>query len=315
MALLGRHEPAASHTDAPFKVIQLSDTHFIEDGRELEGGLGYNTDDAFAAVAERLDQSEPPDLIVVTGDVADYGTPADYAKAADALASLGAPVNACPGNHDQDLPFTVGMARSTVSTSRAVRMGTWLFLFADSNQGHMKSDEFGRLVDPPDYADRLHQNGRLGRREQAWLVDACRATDADHVFVWVHHPPMGNMPLTKDLVYDDEWLQILPEMPKLRGVGAGHTHTPGRYTVEDADELPVFVAPAFKSNYDLENETILPPGYRSYEFLADGTVTSEAHFVGEDRWPRKPLSERAMSVFRGEITFEQYRELESADSA
>ena len=29
--------------------------------------------------------------------------------------------------------------------------------------------------------------------------------DADHVFVWIHHPPDADVPLTNDPVYAAEW--------------------------------------------------------------------------------------------------------------
>ena len=89
-----------------------------------------------------------------------------WPHAAEALASLPAPVNAVPGNHDNDVEFTVGMGRADVGTSRAMVAGDWLHLFVDSNRGVMVEAADGRLVDP-DGGERLHRNGALGSAESA----------------------------------------------------------------------------------------------------------------------------------------------------
>ena len=60
-------------------------------------------------------------------------------------------------------------------------------------------------------------------------------------------------------------------------------------------------------NIDLEKFTTLPPGYRTYGFAEDGSITSEAHLVGEDRWPRSPLAEVTQRMLQGEISMEEMR--------
>ena len=62
----------------PIRIVQLSDTHFLEDGAEPEGGVAYNTDEAFEAIFDHIGKHENLDLVVVTGDVADHGRRAQY---------------------------------------------------------------------------------------------------------------------------------------------------------------------------------------------------------------------------------------------
>mgnify|MGYP001312770186 CR=1 FL=1 len=52
------------------RILQLSDTHFLEDGADPEGAAAYNTDEAFDAVFRHIGEHDDLDLIVVTGDVA-----------------------------------------------------------------------------------------------------------------------------------------------------------------------------------------------------------------------------------------------------
>lgn len=288
------------------RIAQLSDTHFLEDGQAPEGGFGYDPDEAFTAVHAHIEErhaQSPLDLIVVTGDVADHGRPAQYQKAAAAFGRLTAPVNVCPGNHDQDLTFAAGMGRPSVGTSRVLELGNWCFLFVDSNAGAMVPDESGRMIDPASYGDRLHGDGSLGKREASWIRDLCATTEADHVFIWVHHPPAPPLGPTASDAYAAEWRALLPTLDKVRGIGGGHTHVPDTYFFDD---LPVFVSPAFKNNFDLTAETLLPPGYRTYEFAADGAVTSEVHVTDDERWPRHPLGRAVLSLMRRELTYAEF---------
>ncbi len=293
----------STHT---IRIAQLSDTHFIESGEPSEGGFSYDTDAAFEAVRDHLEQfygDEPADLVVVTGDIADHGRPAQYQKAAAAFASFRSPINVCPGNHDQDVAFAAGMGRPTIGTSRAVELGSWCFLFVDSNAGSMIADADGRLVDPERYDDRLEANGSLGAREASWVKDMCATTTAEHVFIWLHHPPAPPAPLSFDNAYLAEWAALLADLPKVRGLGGGHTHVPDEYVFQGR---PVFVCPSLKNNFDMTANTMLPPGARTYEFRPDGTIASETQLVEDARWPRHPLGRAVMSLLNGELSWEQF---------
>lgn len=288
------------------RVAQLSDTHFLEDGEDAEGGFAYDTAAAFDAVHADLEGQAEFDLVAVTGDIADHGRASQYQRAASAFARFSAPVNVCPGNHDQDAVFDANLGRPGVSTSRVIEAGAWCFIFADSNAGAMVPDDAGRMVDPDDYGDRLHGNGALGPREAAWIQDMCAATTAEHVFVWIHHPPAPPVGLSQSPSYQTEWADLVAQLPNLRGIGAGHTHVPQQYEFEG---VPVYVSPALKNNFDLEAETMLPPGYRTYEFSPDGTVTSAVRVTDDPQWPRHPLGRAVMSLMRGELSWDDFNEI------
>ena len=288
------------------RVAQLSDTHFLEEGSEAEGGFAYDTAEAFLAVQQHLEANQKPDLIAITGDIADHGRAAQYRRAADAFSGFTAPVNVCPGNHDQDAAFTAGVGRPGVGTSRVIEAGNWCFLFVDSNAGVMVANKSGRYVDPPVYGDRLHMNGSLGDREASWIRDTCGATAADHIFIWLHHPPAPRGGTSNEDGYAGEWRALLDDLPAVRGLGGGHTHVPADYVFADR---PVFVSPALKHNFDLDAATWLPPGYRTYEFLSDGMVTSEVHLVDDDRWPRRRLSRAVVSLLSGELSQKEFDQI------
>ena len=222
------------------RIAQLSDTHFLEPGEEPEGGFGYDIAAAFALVEADIARHEL-DAVVVTGDIADHGRPAQYRLAVEAFERLRPPVWCTTGNHDQDVAFRVGLTRSHVSAPRLVHLENWCFAFVDSNAGLMCDEGAGHLVDP-EYHDRLWGNGLLGDAEMAWLRQVCGTTDAQHVFVWVHHPPTsGNGAVGPTPEYGAQWRELLRDLPIIRGLGAGHTHVP---IVADLAGVPVHVSPA-----------------------------------------------------------------------
>lgn len=291
------------------RVAQLSDTHFLEPGLEPEGGHAYDTSQAFDAVLDHLERHPAPDLVVVTGDIADHGRAEQYELAAAAFARLPAPVHLCPGNHDFDEPLRAGFEAAGLEVPRVTHHGPWAFVYVDSNAGRMEVDDDGGRVDVPG-DHRLHGHGSLGEHEADWFGDTLASLDAEHVFVWVHHPPDADVPLSWDAAYVAEWRAFAGDagdgLGAVRGFGAGHTHVPSTYRFAGR---PVFVSPSLKNNFDLDAGTWLPPGYRSYEFADDGTVTSDVHLIDDDRWPRRPFGRALRSLFMGEITFEQLAEI------
>lgn len=282
------------------RVTQFSDLHFSTPGNRSHGGMGYDTDAAWREVfAHAFDDGRPqPDLVVVTGDVADHGQPEEYLVAAAHLQTIPVATNLVPGNHDFHVPFESHLPRPGLTMSRTLRLGSWLFLFADSNHPGRELDADGRLVDSH---DRIEQNGGLGPREMAWLSETIGQTDADHAFIWVHHPPAAKGSFNQP-AYDAEVAELIRRHAKLRGVGAGHTHTD---SVDDIAGRPVFTCPALTINLDVREGTILPPGYRTYEFGDDGTISSDCHLIDDDRWPRRRLPRAAARWLAGEISFDE----------
>ena len=259
-----------------------------------------NTDDTWDAVfADAFDSGRPlPDLVVITGDIADNGSEAEYEKIGEKLARLPVPAVVCPGNHDRQAPFDAILPRPGISSGRTMRVGSWLFLFADSNSDGRDRRPDGSLVDRD---DRTHAHGRFGDAEVAWIVETIGCSGADQAFVWTHHPP-GAFGFFSKPDHDAEFARLVDMAPSIVGVGAGHTHT---NTIHECGGRPIHQCPSLSVNIDYERFMTLPPGYRTYEFSDDGSITSEAHLVGEDRWPSSPLREIARRMLRGEISYEE----------
>ncbi|MGI9595515.1 MAG: metallophosphoesterase [Acidimicrobiales bacterium] len=280
-------------------VTQFSDTHFSTPGNRSHGGFGYDTNDAFdAALAHAFGSGPGTEFAVVTGDVADHGRPDEYAVAIEALSRIPVPTNVLPGNHDFDTPLKVAVPRPGLGMDRTQRIGQWLFVFADSNhQGRQVGDD-GRLIDRD---DRIEADAALGAHESAWIADMIAASDADHTFVWLHHPP-GMPGSYGSEVLDREVEALIEQCPSIRGLAAGHIHSDP--VLEIADR-PVYVCPALTISFDFEAWTTLPPGYRTYEFHPDGRIASDCHLLDDERWPRFDLPEPVVRHFKGELSWDQ----------
>ena len=280
-------------------VTQFSDTHFSIPGNRSHGGFGYDTSEAFdAALDHAFGQGGGTDYAVVTGDVADHGRADEYEVAIAALSRIPVPTNVLPGNHDYDTPLKVSVPRPGLSMDRSQRIGPWLFLYADSNFNGREIDDTGRLVDVD---DRIEADAALGPRETAWVDEMVAASDAEHCFIWMHHPP-GVEGSYGSQALDAEVAGLIERNPSIRGVAAGHIHSD---PVLQIAERPVFVSAALTISFDFEKWTTLPPGYRTYRFADDGGVTSESHLLDDERWPRFDLPEPVVRHFKGELGWEE----------
>jgi Icc protein len=173
-----------------------------------------------------------PDLVLVTGDVADHGSSDEYDQAAELLAGLDA--HLVPGNHDRRpaMRTTLGLPGEDAITS-AVTVGETVVVLADSHVAE-------------------HDHGELHPDSVALVAEAAARTQP--VIVALHHPPMtiGSGLLDPIRLLDPE-----PLLAPLRGrtapsvVLCGHAHTPMSTTV---DGVPVVIAPGVASTLRLPRE-------------------------------------------------------------
>jgi 3',5'-cyclic AMP phosphodiesterase CpdA len=102
-------------------IAQLSDLHIKPPGR-----LAYGRVDTAAlltaALADLTARRPAPDVVLLTGDLVDAGSAAEYAELRRLLAPLDCPVYVIPGNHDDRAGLRAGFAdhaycRATASSS------------------------------------------------------------------------------------------------------------------------------------------------------------------------------------------------------
>lgn len=201
-------------------LFHVSDLHF---GREDVAALAW-----FAACVA----AERPDAVIVTGDLTMRARSAEYAAAADWLASLGVPVSIEPGNHD--LPFYNPFKRLLSPYRRYNRLeraverpldlaGVWLVPLRTTTRAQWR---------------RNWSWGMVRRRALAAAVERLKACPPDHAaIVACHHPLVGGPSGHGETKGGAKALAALAAAGG-DAVLSGHVHDPFDVVV-DADGRPI----------------------------------------------------------------------------
>lgn len=214
-------------------IAQLSDPH-IGTGPAFLGGR-MDTEAALRlAVAHVVALQPAPDLVLLTGDLTERGTVAEYAVVADALAPLGMPVYAVPGNHDDPK-----VARDA--------LGRCMPVAPDAPDGaccyHLRQG--GLHLIALDTVVPRQSHGALEAGQLAWLartLDACRG---EPVLIFMHHPPLPTgidaMDACSLMTGGDALAALVRGHGQVQGLLCGHLHRPVQMQFGGA---PLHVAPS-----------------------------------------------------------------------
>ncbi|TYB41554.1 metallophosphoesterase [Actinomadura chibensis] len=232
---------------------QLSDTH-------LDGG-GHRAERT-ARVMAHLD-GLPLDAVLVTGDIADHGEPAEYEQAVKALASRH-PVLMCPGNHDARGPYRAALLGEPPSgdpVDRAHTVAGALFAMCDST-----------IPGRP--------GGFLADETLTWLDERLAADPGAPAFVCFHHPPVRvGIPYVDGIRQSGEerLAAVIERHPRVVAVLCGHAHTAAATTFAGR---PLLVAPGVVSTLRLPGEAgdvadeTAPPGFALHILDGGGRLTT-----------------------------------------
>jgi len=124
---------------APLTIAQVSDPHLFADP---EGTLlDWPTRASFTAVLAHV-RATAPDLLLLTGDLAQDAEPATYGAVCDLVAPLGVPCLALPGNHDDPALMESLLQGPVDATTTVTSRGGWHLVLLNS---HVPGATHGRL--------------------------------------------------------------------------------------------------------------------------------------------------------------------------
>ena len=248
-------------------LVQVTDAHLMA----ARGGrlLNVDTDDSLAAVLELVEaRPEPPDALLITGDIAGDGAGDAYQRFAQALEAIPAQSFWLPGNHDD-------CDESVVDRERFIRTVTnphWLVVMLDSQQtdevgGYLAANELDALSQA---VDRANQEGK-------------------HLLVALHHPlqPVGCDWLDPQRVANSSAFEL--EVQRCRKqvvVIAGHVHQEsdqisGNIRYLTTPSTCIQFAPN-QVNFKVGNQA---PGYRWLRLAPSGEIETGVERVTDREFP------------------------------
>lgn len=256
-------------------IAQLSDTHIKPEGR-----LAYGQVDTTACLRQALARlhtlPQRPDVLLITGDLVDAGSPEEYDRLhgllRQGLQGLDLPCLLVPGNHDS----TAAMRQAFADQPGARAPGAW-WQFAVRHEGWPLRIVGLDTVLPGD------SGGLLCETRLQWLHDTLAAEPDTPVLLALHHPPfdtgIGHMD-DIGLQGREGLAQVLARHPQVQLVVCGHLHRCIRATVAGR---PVMTAPstAHAVQLDLARTAepmfrLEPPGFLLHWWDGQGLVTHQA---------------------------------------
>jgi 3',5'-cyclic AMP phosphodiesterase CpdA len=249
-------------SDIEAVIAHVSDTHF---------GCVDGAADRTRRIIDALLHMDPrPDVLVVSGDVADHGLAAEYAEAVQVLSAWEGPLAVCPGNHDvratsADAFLGAPLAGPDERADVAHTIGPVRVLMLDS------------LVDA--VGGQRQDHGALTPDTLRWL-DEQLAADASPTLVVLHHPPVeiGIDLMDPIMLRDPSGLSdVLGRHDHVRATLVGHAHTMAASTFAGR---PVLVGGGAVSTVVLDQEDLplvwyaAPPSYAVHFLHADSRITT-----------------------------------------
>ncbi|KOG27893.1 phosphodiesterase [Streptomyces resistomycificus] len=162
------------------------------------------------------------DALLVTGDIADHGTEAEYEEAARVLGLRDGdapfPVLTCPGNHDSRAPYRKALL------GRAA---------ADGPVNSMHAFDDGAVL-MCDSSIPGSDEGALDKETYDWIEATLDELDGSlPALLAFHHPPAAvhhPLPDTYRLRGAERLSALLERRPEISGLITGHAHTPAATT-------------------------------------------------------------------------------------
>ena len=235
-------------------VAHVSDLHI--------GGRPESVDRAALVIRHVCSLAPAPDVLLVTGDVADHGSPEEYATARDLLSAWDGPLLVGTGNHDVRGPF----ARALLGGDREgpldqeLDVGAYRFLMLDS----LVPAVDGQRID----------HGELAVATLAWLDERLDASPRP-TFVCFHQPPttVGIGRAYAIQLWNGPAVEaVLTRHPHVVAVLVGHNHT---MCVTTFAGRPALVGGGVVSSVTLDQE---PQDH----IWMDAPPTLAVHLIGDD---------------------------------
>jgi Icc protein len=236
-------------------LVQLTDSHLFDD---VDGRLlGMLTQDSLERVIDLVRREQPQiEMLLVTGDISQDGSPASYARFRQMSAALAAPARWICGNHDH-WPAIRRVCAGSDLLEPVVDIGNWRVTLLDSS---IAGAVQGQLSPP-----------QLALLERS----LSEAPERYHLICLHHHPVEIQCRWLDDISLrnGDQLFAMLERFPRTRGVLWGHVH---QEVDRKRGNLRLLGAPSTCVQFTPQSEGFqvdgTAPGYRWLRLHADGRL-------------------------------------------
>lgn len=251
---------------APIRLIQITDTHILDDGLPPRSFEDFDTSESLKSVVAKIRADEnSADYILLTGDLVHEPTKNAYQKVADHLSPLTIPVMSLPGNHDEPQMMQYIMGENGFDTGKLLNIKSWLVILLNSR---LENEHSGEFTDT----------------ELAFLRETLESNTDKHCLIAMHHHPVSiNSPWMDTMILNnaDDFLSIIDDFNNVHGIIWGHIHQ--KFESKRNDVLLLGTPSTCKQfkpkaeAYAVDNK---PPAYRIIELFDDGKIKTEVVYVG-----------------------------------
>jgi len=249
-------------------IAQITDLHLgFEPGNPRELNR-VRLDRTLAALDDGPDR---PDLLLVTGDLADRGDPESYRICAEALAACPFPVHACVGNHDDRANFAAAFPQHRL----------------DGGFAHYVMAFDGLRIIVLDTLEPGRQGGGFCERRAGWLAARLGEDRTTPTILVMHHPPFDAGIAWMATDPREPWVArfaaAIAGQDQVVAILCGHLH---RAIVAPWHGVTAIACPSTAPQLALDLTTIDPdipdgrpmiladrPGYALHRWTPDGLVT------------------------------------------
>jgi Icc protein len=197
----------------PRKIIQITDIHFVSQGKRLHG---LDPQERLCACIRDINtHHSDADLCVLTGDLAEKGDIEAYRSLRDCLNMLTIPCHLMIGNHDNRENFLKVFPNAPIDKNGFIQSvidtASGRFLLLDTVQQNLRS-------------------GSYCAKRGKWLKDQLAAAVNTEVYLFMHHPPfdigipcLDHIRLLKE---SDFFTHIIAPYSNIKHLFLGHGHRP-----------------------------------------------------------------------------------------
>jgi 3',5'-cyclic AMP phosphodiesterase CpdA len=259
-------------------ICQISDLH-IKAQRKKSYRV-VDTSAALEACVESIGRlPQAPDVIVITGDLVDFGRADEYAALAALLAPLRAPYYLLPGNHDDRASL-----RSAFKEHRYLRQ-------LGERINYVIEDYPLRLI-AIDTVIPQQSGGDLDAASASWLETTLAGAPDRPTLVMMHHPPfatgIGHMDEI-GLTGIARLKAVIERHPQVERIICGHLHRSisTRFAGTIASTCP---SPAHQVALDLAGDApsafvMEPPGYQLHLWIEGTGLITHTAAIGQFAGP------------------------------